>query len=538
MEKEIFGAHPHLGWHSTAEAVMSEMESVLSDHLPHPGFLSMGWDHQQQHSIEQQGSQFESAYSSIVSSPSNPTPTQLAESAVIHELIGRLGSICNSGEISPQSHHWGNGSTNTSCYSTPLNSPPKLNLSLMEQFHQARAAGLSVQGSLLPLQPPTHMTPLPTDPGFAERAARFTSLGGRSYAAGIQPQFPVAEPGKLSRASSSKSLRSGSQMTVQENSILSRSSTPTPDEGREESSISGQVVAGGEAITPNARKRKSAHRGKGKEGAVTPIAKDLPKVAEEEDVTAKKTKSSEEASARKGEVKPKVEQSDSGSSGDEKQGKENNSKTPEPPKQDYIHVRARRGQATDSHSLAERVRREKISERMKFLQNLVPGCNKVTGKAVMLDEIINYVQSLQRQVEFLSMKLATVNPRLDFNMENILHKDMQQPHSSLPHSSFPVDVQAPTLPFPQQTPHGGAPSLHSMMSNGMDTHCPVNPLTATLGRTISTLDGIVADPQMEAFWGDDLHSVLQMGFVQEQEAAFSSQPLPGALHMPNMKIGL
>ena len=26
----------------------------------------------------------------------------------------------------------------------------------------------------------------------------------------------------------------------------------------------------------------------------------------------------------------------------------------EPPKQDYIHVRARRGQATDSHSLVER----------------------------------------------------------------------------------------------------------------------------------------------------------------------------------------
>jgi hypothetical protein len=70
----------------------------------------------------------------------------------------------------------------------------------------------------------------------------------------------------------------------------------------------------------------------------------------------------------------------------------------EPPK-DYIHVRARRGQATDSHSLAERVRREKISERMKLLQDLVPGCSKVTGKAVMLDEIINYVQSLQRQVE-------------------------------------------------------------------------------------------------------------------------------------------
>ncbi|XP_047309076.1 transcription factor bHLH130-like isoform X2 [Impatiens glandulifera] len=94
----------------------------------------------------------------------------------------------------------------------------------------------------------------------------------------------------------------------------------------------------------------------------------------------------------------------------------------EPPK-DYIHVRARRGQATDSHSLAERVRREKISERMKLLENLVPGCSKVTGKALMLDEIINYVQSLQRQVEFLSMKLATVNhTRLDFNLDSSFFK--------------------------------------------------------------------------------------------------------------------
>ncbi|KAF8052969.1 hypothetical protein N665_1483s0020 [Sinapis alba] len=89
--------------------------------------------------------------------------------------------------------------------------------------------------------------------------------------------------------------------------------------------------------------------------------------------------------------------------------KEKRASEQEPPK-DYIHVRARRGQATDSHSLAERARREKISERMRTLQNLVPGCDKVTGKALMLDEIINYVQSLQNQVEFLSMKLASISP--------------------------------------------------------------------------------------------------------------------------------
>ncbi|XP_052182501.1 transcription factor BHLH089-like isoform X3 [Diospyros lotus] len=102
-------------------------------------------------------------------------------------------------------------------------------------------------------------------------------------------------------------------------------------------------------------------------------------------------------------------------------------KPSEPPKQDYIHVRARRGQATDSHSLAERARREKISERMKILQDLVPGCNKVIGKALVLDEIINYIQSLQRQVEFLSMKLEAVNSRMNPSFEGFASKDVGAP---------------------------------------------------------------------------------------------------------------
>ncbi|XP_020868564.1 transcription factor bHLH74 isoform X2 [Arabidopsis lyrata subsp. lyrata] len=100
------------------------------------------------------------------------------------------------------------------------------------------------------------------------------------------------------------------------------------------------------------------------------------------------------------------------------------SQNEEEPKEKYIHMRARRGQATNSHSLAERVRREKISERMRLLQELVPGCNKITGKAFMLDEIINYIQSLQQQVEFLSMKLATVNPDINIDIDRILAKDV------------------------------------------------------------------------------------------------------------------
>ncbi|XP_064986956.1 transcription factor BEE 1-like [Musa acuminata AAA Group] len=73
---------------------------------------------------------------------------------------------------------------------------------------------------------------------------------------------------------------------------------------------------------------------------------------------------------------------------------------------EVVHVRARRGEATDSHSLAERMRREKINRKMRFLRDLVPGCCKAMGMAGMLDEIINYVRSLQNQVELLSMEIA------------------------------------------------------------------------------------------------------------------------------------
>ncbi|KAG6477325.1 hypothetical protein ZIOFF_066578 [Zingiber officinale] len=122
----------------------------------------------------------------------------------------------------------------------------------------------------------------------------------------------------------------------------------------------------------------------------------------------------------------------------------------------YIHVRARRGEATDSHSLAERVvfetcmvRREKISQRMKLLQGLVPGCDKVTGKALMLDEIINYVQTMQHQVEFLTMKLALASPRFHHLGEELTgtvdqhQRTWNVPQTSRPGRSVPIHLAAP-----------------------------------------------------------------------------------------------
>lgn len=141
---------------------------------------------------------------------------------------------------------------------------------------------------------------------------------------------------------------------------------------------------------------------------------------------------------------------------------EQNTQPPEPPKQDYIHVRARRGQATDSHSLAERARREKISERMKILQDLVPGCNKVIGKALVLDEIINYIQSLQRQVEFLSMKLEAVNSRMNPGIEAFPSKDFGQ-------QTFDTTGMAFGSQAPREYSRGTSPEwLHMQVGGGFE----------------------------------------------------------------------
>uniref|UniRef100_A0A1J3DNP8 Transcription factor bHLH23 n=1 Tax=Noccaea caerulescens TaxID=107243 RepID=A0A1J3DNP8_NOCCA len=58
----------------------------------------------------------------------------------------------------------------------------------------------------------------------------------------------------------------------------------------------------------------------------------------------------------------------------------------------------KRSRAAEMHNISERRRREKINERMKALQELIPRCNK-SDKASMLDDAIDYVKSLQMQIQ-------------------------------------------------------------------------------------------------------------------------------------------
>ncbi|CAN6872742.1 unnamed protein product [Brassica oleracea] len=63
--------------------------------------------------------------------------------------------------------------------------------------------------------------------------------------------------------------------------------------------------------------------------------------------------------------------------------------------------RATKGTATDPQSLYARKRREKINERLKTLQNLVPNGTKV-DISTLLEEAVNYVKFLQLQIKLLS----------------------------------------------------------------------------------------------------------------------------------------
>ncbi|KAG6762414.1 hypothetical protein POTOM_032913 [Populus tomentosa] len=65
-------------------------------------------------------------------------------------------------------------------------------------------------------------------------------------------------------------------------------------------------------------------------------------------------------------------------------------------------IRAKRGFATHPRSIAERVRRTRISERMRKLQELFPNMDKQTNTADMLDLAVEHIKDLQKQVKTLT----------------------------------------------------------------------------------------------------------------------------------------
>ncbi|KAM1481769.1 hypothetical protein TB2_033456 [Malus domestica] len=125
---------------------------------------------------------------SMVSSPIVSNSNISNERFVIRELIGKLGSIGNFGNLWPHSQSLlgiqnsymgrnGNVSANISCYSTPLNSPPKLNL--LVPNHHLKKEKLANLGNSMALN--SSLVEFFVDPGFAERTTKFSCFGSRSF---------------------------------------------------------------------------------------------------------------------------------------------------------------------------------------------------------------------------------------------------------------------------------------------------------------------------------------------------------------------
>ncbi|KAJ7522691.1 hypothetical protein O6H91_18G022900 [Diphasiastrum complanatum] len=252
------------------------------------------------------------------------------------------------------------------------------------------------------------------------------------------------------------------------------------------------------------------------------------------DISASKRQKGVETEKEKEENKYVAEESGSENSENSTPGSANeNNKLPEAPKANYIHIRARRGQATDSHSLAERARREKISKRMKFLQDLVPGCNKVTGKAVMLDQIINYVQSLQHQVEFLSMKLgAAVNSRLDFSVNSLLNKEGPDLFQNLAAETQPAHIYSQIYQQKQTQLQailrGRGPGIRSLsdvpVASSKEEISLLSPPSELYGDLVCQRKNIL---------DGDLQSIVQMGCNQNRQYFLESQELHNICRMPS-----
>ncbi|XP_038999315.1 transcription factor bHLH49-like isoform X1 [Hibiscus syriacus] len=391
---------------------------------------------------------------------------------------------------------------------------------------------------------PQSLSQLPDDSAFIERAARFSSFIGGNFSDMVSPLGMPESVGLYTRGVglmpvheyvfSANEMKSVSSVESQKSKLnvaeATRDACLQVENRAKESPLRKDGRSG--SLVPANEETKQGTGGSGNESDEPEFSgreggQDEPSSLDgtggepsTKGLSAKKRKRSlqdaEIDQAKRGQTPTEAAKdgAENQQKGDQKQATSANKNTGKkvspashPPKEEYIHVRARRGQATNNHSLAERVRREKISERMNFLQDLVPGCNKVTGKAVMLDEIINYVQSLQRQVEFLSMKLATVNPRLDFNIEGLLAKDIIQSRAG----------PSSTLGFSPDLSVGYA-SLHLSQPGLVQAALPVTGNNAdviprSLSSQLTSMTGGLKEPnQLLNSWEDELHNVVQMNY--------------------------
>lgn len=211
---------------------------------------------------------------------------------------------------------------------------------------------------------------------------------------------------------------------------------------------------------------------------------------------------------------------------------------------------SKRSRAAEVHNLSERKRRDRINEKMRALQELIPNCNKV-DKASMLDEAIEYLKTLQLQVQIMSMGAGMYMPPM------MLPTGMQHMHAAHMGHFSPMgvgmgmgfgmgmlDVNGGSPGFPiMQMPHmqgahfrgpsiSGPSSLHGMAGTNLQMFgLPVQGHPMSMAAH-SPLIPVSAGPPMKSANGLNISGPGgHMGNLNSAQASSAKDPM----HNPNLQ---
>ncbi|RRT54178.1 hypothetical protein BHE74_00047962 [Ensete ventricosum] len=149
-------------------------------------------------------------------------------------------------------------------------------------------------------------------------------------------------------------------------------------------------------------------------------------------------------------------------------------------------ARARRGQATDPHSIAERLRREKIAERMKNLQELVPSSNKVSGSLLLSSSVGKGGSDISESEDSLAFEQEVVKlmeTNVTTAMQYLQNKGLCLMPIALATAISNQKGFSTATPPDRRKPipsHGMAPLSHS----SMDRNCNKNDVTGCNGTIV------------------------------------------------------